>query len=85
MHLSSLRLVRLTVFAAACVSAAARAQSGEPPAGGPPGDHPQVSAEMKAAFEACKSQGRPGDTAFDSCMSSKGFKRPDGAPKPPGS
>lgn len=40
------------------------------------GDRPQISAEMKAAFEACKASGKPGDTAFDTCMESKGFKKP---------
>ena len=47
---------------------------------GSKGDRPPISAEMKAAFEACKSSGKPGDTAFDSCMSSKGFTKPTGAP-----
>lgn len=42
------------------------------------GGHPEPSSEMKAAFEACKSSGKPGDTAFDSCMESKGFKKPQG-------
>lgn len=46
----------------------------------PKGDRPQISAEMKAAFEACKASGKPGDTAFDTCMESKGFKKPAGGP-----
>lgn len=41
---------------------------------------PEVSAEMKAAFEACKTTGKPGDTAFESCMTSKGFTKPSGMP-----
>lgn len=47
---------------------------------GPKGDRPAISAEMKAAFEACKASGKPGDTAFDTCMSSKGFTKPTGTP-----
>jgi hypothetical protein len=47
---------------------------------GPQGSRPEPSAEMKAAFEACKSSGKPGDTAFESCMSSKGFAKPSGTP-----
>lgn len=45
-----------------------------------PSSPPPMSADMKAAFDACKAQGKPGDTAFDSCMSSKGFKKPEGGP-----
>ncbi|GAB4060144.1 hypothetical protein [Uliginosibacterium sediminicola] len=48
-----------------------------------PGGQPPLSAELKAAFDACKPQGKPGDAAFEACMSSKGFKKPEGAPKPP--
>ena len=44
---------------------------------------PPMSAEMKAAFEACKSKGRPGETAFDECMTSKGFTKPQGGQRPP--
>lgn len=47
---------------------------------GPKGDRPAISAEMKAAFESCKSSGKPGDASFDSCMESKGFKKPSGNP-----
>ena len=54
------------------------------PAGGPPGgDRPPMSAELKAAFEACQAQGKPGDAAFEACMTAKGFKKPEGAPQPP--
>jgi hypothetical protein len=51
------------------------------PNGAPPqGERPPISAEMKAAFEACQAQGRPGDAAFEACMTAKGFKKPEGAP-----
>lgn len=56
----------------ALLAAAAQAQ--------PSGERPPVSAEMKAAFEACMSQGKPGDAAFDACMTAKGFKKPEGQP-----
>jgi len=70
-------------FLLCCSLLLASASWAETPSGNmPSGNPPQVSAEMKAAFEACKSQGRPGDSAFESCMSGKGFKRPEG--KPPG-
>jgi hypothetical protein len=47
------------------------------------GGPPPMSAALKAAFEACQSQGKPGDAAFEACMSSKGFTKPSGNPKPP--
>ena len=51
------------------------------PSGG--GDRPPMSADLKAAFEACHAQGHPGDSAFEACMASKGFKKPEGAvPRP---
>jgi hypothetical protein len=66
--------------ASACWAQSAGGASG---VGGPSGNPPQLSAELKAAFEACKSQGKPGDSAFEACMTSKGFKRPSGGQKPP--
>jgi len=61
----------------------AQSSGGGSGSGGAPGNPPQVSAELKAAFEACKSQGKPGDAAFEACMTSKGFKRPSGGQNPP--
>ncbi|BEU98022.1 hypothetical protein ACDW_37270 [Acidovorax sp. DW039] len=61
----------------ALLAAAAQAQPSGPP---PSGERPPISAEMKAAFEACMSQGKPGDAAFDACMTAKGFKKPEGQP-----
>lgn len=58
------------------MSALAQMGNGNPPP--PRGNHPPPSAEMKVAFEACKELGRPGETAFDNCMQSKGFKKPEG-------
>jgi hypothetical protein len=47
--------------------------------GGPSGGQPAApTPEMKAAFEACKSQGKPGEAAFDACMTARGFKKPEG-------
>ena len=40
-----------------------------------------ISVDMKAAFESCKSSGKPGDASFDSCMESKGFKKIAGNPQ----
>lgn len=57
------------------LSMSAFAQTANQP---PKGDRPPISAEMKAAFEACKTNGKPGDATFDSCMESKGFKKPTG-------
>ncbi|MGR6806342.1 hypothetical protein ACU6VI_08620 [Sphaerotilus natans] len=76
MHIGKALLWGPLLLSAACWA--------DTPGGGsaPSGTPPQASAEMKAAFEACKAQGKPGDSAFESCMSSKGFKRPEG--KPPG-
>lgn len=59
------------------------ASSDAPPDGGPQGGPPAMSAEFKAAFDACTSQGKPGDSAFESCMTSKGFKKPEGGQRPP--
>ena len=72
-----MRAVHCVVAALMFPAAFAWAQSG----GG--GDRPPVSAALKAAFEACQAQGHPGDAAFDACMASKGFKKPEGAPPPP--
>lgn len=41
---------------------------------------PKGPAGLEAAMEACKSQGQPGDSAFEACMTSKGFKKPSGPP-----
>ena len=50
------------------------------PAGGPPGgDRPPMSAELKAAFEACQAQGKPGDAA----AAGKPASTPGGAKKKP--
>lgn len=38
---------------------------------------PLLNEKVKAAFEECKVQGRPSSEAFESCMQSKGFKRPE--------
>lgn len=66
-------------------SSLAMAGSASAPSGDGRPAPPPMSAEMKAAFEACKSKGRPGETAFDDCMTSKGFKKPtDGPRQPPG-
>lgn len=54
--------------------------TGTPPSGEGQGNPPPMSAELKAAFEACKAQGKPGDAAFETCMASKGFKKPEGKP-----
>jgi hypothetical protein len=43
---------------------------------------PPVNAELQAALEACKSKGKPGDSAFEECMTSKGLQKPAGAPPP---
>lgn len=58
------------------LSISAFAQTGNTNQQGPQGhgNRSEMSTEMKAAFEACKSSGKPGETAFDSCMESKGFK-----------
>lgn len=51
--------------------------------GGRRGHRPQMSEEMKAAFEACKASvateetGRPDRAAFNACMTEKGFSRPE--------
>lgn len=55
--------------------------AGAAESGMPPGPH-EMPAAMKAAFDICKKSGRPGDSKFEACMASKGFKRPDG-PRPP--
>lgn len=47
------------------------------------GGPPPANAALKAAFDACQSQGKPGDAAFETCMTSKGFTKPTGNPKPP--
>lgn len=77
-----MNVVKVAVCSAGlwCSMVWAQSSNGAPPK---PNDMPPVSAEMKAAFEACKSQGKPGDTAFDACMTSKGFKKPEGGQKPP--
>lgn len=72
----------------ACSAQSSDDSSSQGPGHGPGqgGGPPPMSAEMKAAFDACKAQGKPGDTAFDNCMTSKGFKRPEGGghrPPPP--
>ena len=38
---------------------------------------PEPRPEMKAAFEACQATAKPRSDAFDACMSSKGFKKPE--------
>lgn len=63
----------LTVFAFLISLTPANAQQGNPPSDGPDG--------LSEAMEACKSEGKPGDSAFDSCMSSKGFEKPQGGPQ----
>lgn len=52
--------------------------------GGHHGAPPERSEEMKAAMEACKASvttadenGRPDRTAFEACMTEKGFTRPE--------
>jgi len=63
----------MLVLGAAAIHAAHSAEGGPPP----------MNAALKAAFDACQSQGKPGDAAFEACMSSKGFTKPSGNPKPP--
>lgn len=41
---------------------------------------PKGPAGLEAAMEACKAQGKPGDAAFESCMTAKGFQKPSGPP-----
>lgn len=38
---------------------------------------PALNGAIKAAFDECKALGRPGESAFTTCMESKGFKKPE--------
>lgn len=72
----------MALLAALCATLAhAESKSGSS-SGDDRGAPPAASAEMKAAFEACKSKGKPGDQAFEDCMTSKGFKKPEGGEPP---
>lgn len=56
----------------ACTAMAADQDSRTPPK--PPRE---MSAEMKAALDSCRESGKPGDSAFESCMAEQGFARPE--------
>jgi hypothetical protein len=87
--LATFSLCALVATSACSAQSSDNGGSGDGPGRHGPGQSggpPPASAEMKAAFDACRSQGKPGDTAFDTCMASKGFKRPEGGdhrPPPP--
>ncbi|QFI53651.1 hypothetical protein [Aeromonas simiae] len=72
--------IALPLLMSLCAFGAVAAEATRPT---PPDDLPQISAEMKAAFNACKESGRPGGEDFDSCMASKGFAKPEGRGEPP--
>ncbi|HIV69764.1 MAG TPA: hypothetical protein H9903_02410 [Candidatus Aquabacterium excrementipullorum] len=78
-----MKTFKLAALAATLSVSLAHAESQNNGSGDGRGSPPQASAEMKAAFEACQTKGKPGDQAFEDCMTSKGFKKPDRAQKPP--
>jgi len=74
------KVIALSGLLVVLATTACAQSPGTPPGGDGQGNPPPMSAELKAAFEACKAQGKPGDAAFETCMASKGFKKPEGKP-----
>lgn len=74
----------LPALLTACLFSASSFADMQMQQGGPGGQSMQKNPQIEAALKECASsvskdsQGRPDRTAFEACMTAKGFKKPEG-------